>query len=238
MSNAPYMYVLILIGFLVGGYFLTKFNQGVVDRGVANAKQTSQMPELANMLGLKHEDIGSKEKDKKTIMDMGERLTGEYEGIPLEIVMAMKAQHMDGKEVSLGYAHGYTYKSQRTIIFKVSNPDGKKFHIMPKSSHIVAEPTGNRVFDECLALTGDRIVPDELLSYFGEMGWMNLKLEGDTLVFNDNFHDQFKGMAAMKLMTVSHPVWKTSGSHPSMDLNNIKDFIDKLVDFAKKKKLV
>ncbi len=238
MSNAPYMYVLIFIGFMVAVYLLKKFNQGVIDNGVATAKAASKMPELAQVLGLKYEDTSMQEKDKKTIMDTGERISGEYEGMALEIVMANNTQHMDGKDVPFGYTQGFTSKTQKTIKLTVSNPDKKKFHISPKSSHVVAAPTGNGSFDGKLMLTGDKIVSDALLGEFGDMGWMDLKLEGNTLLFNDSFYEQFTGLNAMKMMSTTHPIWRTSATNWSIDVHAVKAFIDKLVDFAKKEKLV
>ena len=218
-------YVLTLIVFGVAIYFLKQFNQGQINRVSAQAKAENPFPKMAEALGLQFEETSTADKTKKTVMDVGSRVYGTYRGLPVDLIFATDTRYEGGRT--------YSYRMQRTITFTVKNSD-KKFQIQPKSSNLVSQSTGSSKFDSKLSLTGNVSIPTSTLDYFGELGWMNLKLDGNRLVFHDNFMDQFQGITGgMKMLTAVHPIWKTSVQNwASLDIPNVKKFMDSVVDLA------
>lgn len=230
------IYVLIFIGFLVVFTMVNKYNQSVVDSVTQQAQADSQMPDLAKLLGLQYQKL-EQPQNKRTIMSMGERVYGTYNNIDIEMLMGMSAEH--SKEINIGYRSAYNYSMQRTISFKVKNSDNHSFHIMKKSETTKGQSTGNADFDKHLTLTGDNILTGQFTDYLAKLGWMDLKLKDQGLVFNDNFMDQFSkpGFAGQKMLSAVHPIWKSSASHPQIDLNNVKVFIDQIIQFIQDAKL-
>ncbi len=232
LTSGPLGYVLALVAFIVVVFFVNKFNRKMIDQNVATSKASDKMPEIAQKLGLKYEDLSHHKDTKDNIMDVGSKIHGEYKGLPIEIVMHMRA---DQDKVNIGYKYAYTYKSERFIKLKVENPDKKHFSIMMKNKNAVTKASGNKEFDEKLTMTGNAHLPNEFLDYCAGIGWMNLKLDGENLIFNDNYYDQFQsGLKGMQMLTAVHPIWKTSAKNPTIDVNSAIEFIDKLVELAKK----
>lgn len=227
--DGPLFYILAFGAFLLISVLIGKFNQKIVDRNVAKAKAQDMMPALAKKLGITYKDLSTHRDTKDNIMDVGGKITGEYREIPMEIVMHGRA---DQANVPIGYKYAYTYSSERYIKFKVKNKDKKHFHIFMKDEGAVTKPSGKKEFDdEGLALTGNVKIPGKYLDEFAKMGWMDLRLEEDTLILNDTFYDQFQSaLKAMKMLTVTHPVWGTSVKNPQMVVEDVVDFIDLLVD--------
>lgn len=227
--EAPWMYAGIFAVFLVVVYFVSKFNQKLVDRRVGQAKKENRMPELAAALGLSYEDLTPQEKGKKEIYNVGSRVYGNYQHVPLEMVMASRAVHSDGVAIA------YSYTMERRITLTVKNPSEKSLEIRPKDNAVVAEPTICPPFNEKLTLTGTAKVPREFLDYCAGLGWMNLKLKGDRLTFIDDYYDQFQGVSGgLKMMNAVHPVWGTSvKDFNRFEISRIRDFIDHLVGLAK-----
>lgn len=228
-------YVIIFIGFLVVVYFVSKFNQNLIDKNVENATANSQLPALGQLLGLHHENFGGQQTQNRTIMDMGESLSGEYQGVPIEIIMSSYAEHSKFSEVPLGYGHAYSYSMKSTITITVKNADNKKFQILPKSSKAQIKPIGVSEFDQKLMFSGDNILNSDAFHYFGKLGWMDLQLKGNKLVFNDSYYEHLS--SPMKMLTATHPIWKITVKNTKMDINHTKEFIDKLIEFAQEAQL-
>jgi hypothetical protein len=228
LFSNPLPFVLILIGFIAICYFVNKFNRGMMNQNVEKAKSDPSIPALAQALGLTREDYSLGE-GKDTLYSYGHRIYGDYDGYPLEMIMAQK---QDMRQA--GIAMTYSTMSQNTITLQVNNPNNSEFQIMPKTKSIVAEETKSPAFNEHLTMTGKMHFPSSLLEYFARLGWMNLTLKGNQLVFRDNFFDQFASVSgAMKIMSVVHPVWGTSVSSTETKPDTVKSFLNKLVEIAK-----
>lgn len=235
ITESPVIYLLIFIGFLVIVYFIFKFNQGIIDKNTDKAKQDTNLQELADKMGLEFQYLGEDRKisaNKNLIYDLGWRVFGIYKDIPIELVMASKVQHDD--KFRIPYSYSYSYSMDRKITFTVKNPDNKAFHILPKNKNVVADNTGNQDFDEKLTYSGDKVVSRKQLEHFSNLGWMNLTLKGNQLVFHDNFYDQFQSMAgSLKMMSIVHPIWQTSASNLKINVDKVQEFIDSLIDLIK-----
>lgn len=217
-------YVAAIAVFIVAVYFLKRFNQGVIQQNTGKADD--YMKKIADALGLQYEAKPAAQ-GKDVVMDMGGRVYGTYNGLPVEIAMSNTTR--------VGpTGTRFTSTMQRTLTLKVPNPKGRKFHILPKDGHVVAEETASNAFNQKLSYVGDPVVPKETLDYFGKMGWMNLALKGDELLFHDTFYDQFQGLNAMQAMTAKHPVWGTTAGNPNVDVAAVRLFLDSIVAVAQK----
>lgn len=200
--------------------------------GNAQMNYENKMPVLAQELGLKYQEATNEGNDGKTIMNTGCEMYGEYRHHKMEIAMGVTAKHIG---LSIG---SYSYSMKKLIAFEVANPDGKSFHIQPKSKNIIAKDTGERNFDEKLMLSGNTEIPNEYLNYFGNLGWLNLKLENNHLVFNDTFYEdlmQSEGVSTM--MIARHPIWESTPQNPEISVDKVKEFIDKIIDLSESLKL-
>lgn len=196
--------------------------------GYKGPKPENQMPGLAGFLGLNYQDIAPP-SDNKTLYNTGDRIYGTYRGIDMEIVYTNFTR--ESNYVPIGYTYAYDYSINKYFAFKVCNPHNKAFSINTISPGLVIAPTGNELFDKSLAITGDIIIPDDFIRYFGNLGWMKLSLKKDVLIFNDSFYEDLSNTkGGMAMISAVHPVWKTSSKNTVIDYNNIKIFIDKLVD--------
>lgn len=225
------IYLILFILFLVAVSFLKKFNQGQVDKGMQGNEKENPLKAFAGTLGLQFENIAN-EKTKNTIYDVGSRVWGEYEGIPIEIRYRSTAKSGG----SIGISYNYTI--EKTITFTVNNPQKKSFDILPKSTDVQSAATGNAIFDAKLNFIGDNIIPNETLEYFGSLGWMHLSLRENDLTFHDTFYEQFQGLHAMNMMSAVHPIWKSTPKEQTMDVNSGKEFLKILAELAKKANLV
>lgn len=217
-------YVAAIAVFIVAVYFIKRLNQGIIQQNAGKADD--YMKKIADALGLQYEAKPAAQ-GKDVVMDMGGRVYGTYNGLPVEIAMSNTTR--------VGPT-GTRFEStlQRTLTLKVPNPQRKHFHILPKDGHVVAAETASTAFNQKLSYVGDPVVPKETLDYFGKMGWMDLALKDDELLFHDTFYDQFRGVNAMQAMTAKHPVWGTSASNPAVDVTSVRQFLDSMVDLAKK----
>lgn len=216
-------YVLATIGFLVLVFFFQKFNQGVLNTQVKNAEAQSNLPQLAQLLGLKLEDY-SLADGNKTIMSTGKRLSGIYHGRPLEIILASATSN-----TSYGLTTQFTTTSQKQIAFKIQNPKNLDFQITPKSQALATPPTPSKTFNEHLSLIGQASIPNDFLDMCGAMGWMHLAVKGKDFIVIDDFYDRLSRTSPLKMLSVIHPIWgsaaKTGGQ---FDLAKTKQFIDKI----------
>ncbi len=188
----------------------------------------SQMPELAAFLGLAHQDIAPP-ADNKTFLNTGDKIYGKYRDVEVEIVMSAFARESD--HTSLTAIYSYDFSSTKYFAFKVNNAGNKSFSILPSNKNLVSNPTGVESFDLCLSYTGDMIVPKSYLDYFGKMKWMDLSLKNGVLVFNDSFSEHIiNTKGSMAMMSARHPVWNTTAQNFQTDMNNVKSFIDKIID--------
>ncbi len=196
------------------------------------ASYENKMPILAQELGLKYSENTADPSDKKTFMNSGCEMHGEYRAHNIELVMGVSAKH-------IGFSTGsYSYKMSKFISFEVENSDKKNFHIQPRSKNIVAKDTGEKLFDEKLMVSGNAEIPAEFLHYFGQFGWLNLKLEENHLIFNDTFYEdllQTEGTSAM--MIARHPIWGSTPQNPGINVENVKTFINKIIDLSEALKL-
>lgn len=230
--SSPLQYVIIFIGFLAIVFFISRLNKKLIENSVNKAKQENKLPELAEVLGMKYEELSSK-GNKDEIFSIGSRLYGQYKGIPIEIIMKGDAQ--EASRLKYPYMYAFSYSSQKTITLTVDNKKNHKFHILPKDKDIVSIPSGHAKFDKTYSFIGDFIFPTDIIEYFCELGWMNLKLEGNKLIFNDTYYEQFSGMSgSLKMMNNTHPVWGTSLENYNIDIQRMKSFIDCLVEIANK----
>lgn len=214
----------ILAIFGVAVYFLKRFNTGIIQQGTA--KTDDYMKSLADTLGLQYE-AKPPAQGKDVVMDVGGRVYGTYNGLPIEIVMANTTR--------VGpTGTRFTSTMQRTLTLKVPNPNRKQFHILPKDGHVVAEETASNAFNQKLSYVGDPVLSKETLDYFGKLGWMDLALKNDELLFHDSFYDQFQGLNAMQAMTARHPVWGTTAQNPTIDVTSVRQFLDTMLDLTKK----
>jgi hypothetical protein len=125
----------------------------------------------------------------------------------------------------------FAYKIQKTTAFEVANPQNKSFQILPKQDGVEGAKTGNADFDGKLFFSGDLILSNEFLAKCAEYGWMNLKLKGNKLIFNDDYMETQVGnkMTGIGSMQISHPILKYSMTNNQMDLNEYKNLIDLIV---------
>ncbi|MFT5777494.1 MAG: hypothetical protein ACI837_000428 [Crocinitomicaceae bacterium] len=226
-------YIGIFIGFVVIFYFVNKMNKQKIEQLVASAEAVNPMPQLAKRLGLEYESLKEEGVDKRTIVNTGDRISGNYKGIPIEILFKMNTSHSN--KFTGAHAYSYTYTSQRAITFKVENPKGNKFQISPVNSSTVGNPIGVAAFDEKLLFAGDIKLPQAFIDYCSEMGWMNLRLKDGNLVFVDDFNDtaMTKTIATAKIRSQVHPIWKTSIQNTVMADEHMIRLLDKMVDLAK-----
>ncbi len=224
-------YLILFILFVIAVSFLKKFNQGQVEKVIQGSEKENSLKAFALALGLQYEEI-SNNKTSNTIYDQYSRVWGVYQTIPIEIRFGSTAKSGG----SIGISYNYTL--EKTITFSVNNPQKKSFDILPKSTARETAPTGNANFDAKLSLIGDQIIPNELLEYFGKLGWMHLTLREKNLTFHDTFYEQFQGIHAIKMMKAIHPIWKSTPQDQSMNVESGKEFLTVLVEMAKKANLV
>lgn len=216
-------------------FILLKFgnrNTGLLAKkdtpGTSTGGYTSKMPELAAFLGLNYKDIAPP-SDKKTLMNTGDKIFGKYRDVEIEIVMSSVARESDHTPLLATYA--YDFSTTKYFAFKVNNSGNKSFNIFPKNKNQITKQSGISSFDTSLSYTGDDIVPKNYLESFGKMGWMDLSLKNNVLLFNDSFSEYIintKGSLAM--MSAVHPIWNTSAKNFQIDFNNVKQFLDKIID--------
>jgi hypothetical protein len=188
----------------------------------------TQMPKLAEMMGLKFEDA-SLPSSEKMLMNSGSRLRGEYRGVNVDIIMGGYAKEAEFTPLTAAYS--YEYKITKEFNFEVSNTMNKSFEIILKNNNIVSQPTGVFSFDSVFSYIGDLRIPDEYLDYFGMMGWMNLKLSGNVLKFTDSFfEDTMATKGTMSAVGAINPIWKCSARNFNIDFENVIDFINKIID--------
>ncbi|MBI5401825.1 MAG: hypothetical protein HY959_00345 [Ignavibacteriae bacterium] len=188
----------------------------------------NKMPELAAFLGLSYKNIAPP-SDKKTFMNTGDKIFGKYRDVEVEIVMSATARESDHTPLLATYA--YDFSSTKYFAFKVNNSGNKSFNILPKNKNLIANPTGINSFDSSLSYTGDAIVPKTYLEFIGSMNWMDLSLRNNVLLFNDSFSEHIiNTKGSMAMMSAVHPVWNTSAKNFQIDFNNVKAFLDKIID--------
>lgn len=231
-------YIIIFIAILVFVFKLKKFKNLIpkdfssFSASSVEASYDNKMPALAEMLGLTYEEAQKDTSDKKTFMNSGGEMHGTYRNLKMEIAMGVTAKHIG---LSVG---SYSYSMKKFIAFEVTNPDSKAFHIQPKNKNVVAKDTGEEIFDKKLMISGNTEIPAEFLNYFGQFEWLNLKLEKHHFIFNDTFYEdllQSEGTSAM--MVARHPIWGSTPQNPAINLEKVKEFIDKLVDLSESLKL-
>ena len=230
-----------VIGLLV---FSKKYNamaRGMIGQGIAGGAGAStgsnggaELKRLAEALGLSFEEA-TPHKEAKVLMNLHARMYGDYKGVPVEMKWYAHAQE---ENAGLTRSYSYSYVIVKTTTFAVKNAEGKSFEIVPKSETLVAKPTGVAAFDNKLMLAGDHIVPHSTLSYFAKLGWMDLMLKGQKLVFNDTFYDQFKGLSAMKMMTAVHPIYRSTAQNPTIHADSVREFFDAVVGLVQEAALV
>ncbi len=188
----------------------------------------TQLPKLAEMMGLTFEDARIPTNDK-TLMNSGSRLKGIYRGVNVDIIMGGYAKEAEFTPLTATYS--YEYKITKEFNFEVSNPQNKSFEVILKNKNIVSQSTGISSFDSLFSFLGDLRIPDEYLEYFGTMGWMNLKLSGNVIKFTDSFfEDTMATKGTMIAIGAINPVWKCSARSFNIDYDNVISFVNKLVD--------
>jgi len=228
------IYILIFIGFLGVIFLVQRFTQRQIQKEVDGAGKNNPLKKLSSALGLEFEELNSP-SEEKTIYSLRSRAWGTYAGIPIEIRYTSAAEI--GQGVNL---RTYSYVMEKTITFTVKNPQKKNFSILPKSSGAVGgKATGHPLFDQNLLLVGDISLPNDILEYFGTLGWMHLTIKDNALIFHDTFYEQFQGpIGSMKIMNAVHPIWNTTVQSGQVDIERVKKFLDTLVKFIHSEDLV
>lgn len=227
--------VLAALFFYVYKHHKDKFGSLPSILGPASSVYKDPLPDLAQALGLKYEAHPMTESDKKTVMHVNARVYGDYKGVPVEMKWYAHAQQ---EKAGITQSYAYSYRIEKTTTFTVKNPEHKSFEILPKSDSVVSKATGVAAFDEKLALSGAHIVPKNTLYYFATLGWMDITLKGTSLVFNDSYYEQFKGLAGMKMMTAVHPIYHSTAQKPAIDVESVRKFFDEIVELVKGAALV
>lgn len=231
-------YLIAIIAFIFVVKYAMKVNQGAFVGNLKAAEAQNPFPEFAKAMGLTYENNSTQSglaggADKKLLQNINHHMFGEYKGVVVDWRIGSYAR--ESEKTPLTATYSYEHSNSNKITFTVKNSGNKQFEIMKKSEHIVAKPTGNSQFDSKLSLTGDAVVPADVLSYFGSLGWIDLKLVGTALVYNDSFYEQpqFKGLSAYSnIMSAVHPVWGTSISKTAMDTAKGQLFFDKMTELA------
>lgn len=221
-------YIYILLGFVVFVFLFQKFQNKTMQQLSTQASASDPFRELATQLGLSYETF-TPNNNKNVLYSSGSKMSGTYQGIAVEVVYAMSTQ----TESALSrYAASYTM--QKTVAMQVANTKNLSFQIMPKSMGAQGgAPTGNGAFDATLLLFGNVPLPSSFLEYCASLGWMNISLKGNTLLFNDTFYDEMKGMSgSMNMMSAAHPVWKSTATNPTIDMASSKKLFDEMVTVA------
>lgn len=228
-------YVLTLIAFVAIVFLVNKFNRQQIKKSTDKAMDQSNFSQLAETFSLKYWQ--NKESDQHdNLMDIEEKMSGLYRNVPMEIHIATKVTQL---QPNLAYKYAYSYSNHRSITFTIDNPQKLHFHILPKSKHLKSKDIGLEKFDQKLAFSGDQVLPTYFLEYCADLGWMDLKLQEDKLIFNDTFYDQYSsgGFKGLKMLNLTHPIWKSSANHPQIDPGSVKKFVDLLIDFIEEKHL-
>ncbi len=219
-----FFYIIIFIIFIAFVTLLQKSQKKSLANYSAAAQASDPFKDLAKELGLQYE-VFSPQENKNTLYSSGSLMTGSYQNIPVAVTYAMTTESVPA---SFRYAASYTM--QKTIAFTVKNSQKKEFQILPKSlAGQSGNRTGNSQFDEVLSVIGDISIPLEIVQYCAELGWMNLSLKGDTLLFRDTFYDERAGISMMNL---AHPIWKSTPLQTAIDMQNAKRFFDTMTKFA------
>lgn len=226
--------VAVLIFFIIIFLKFRKKAPGITGSPYSGGGSTSlgsgdtQMPKLAEMMGLKYEDA-SLPSSEKMLMNSGSRIRGLYRGVNVDIIMGGYAKEAEFTPLTAAYS--YEYKITKEFNFEVSNTLNKSFEIILKNKNIVSQPTGIASFDSVFSYLGDLKIPDEYLEYFGNIGWMNLKLKGNVLKFTDSFfEDTMATKGTMSAVGAINPIWKCSARSFNIDYNNVINFVNKLID--------
>lgn len=216
--------ILIFVAFIVFVGVLQKSQRKSLATYSAAAQANDPFKDLAQELGL-HYEVFSPETNKNTLYSSGSLMKGNYQNIPVEVTYAMTTE---SAPANFRYAASYTM--QKTIAFRVKNSQKKEFQILPKSfGGQGGTASGNSRFDETLSLIGESALPLEIIEYCAELGWMNLSLKGDTLLFSDTFYDERAGVQMMNLV---HPIWKSTPLQTAIDMQSAKRFFDIMTKFA------
>ncbi len=216
--------VVIFIIFIAFVTAIQKFQKKSLANYSAAAQASDPFKSLAEQLGL-HYEVFAPEANKNTLYSSGSTMTGTYKNVPVEVVYAMSTQ---SAPTLSQYVASYTM--QKTITFTVNNTQKKEFQILPKS--LVSsggKATGNSRFDALFSLVGDIALPSTLLEYCAELGWMNLSLKGNTLIFSDTFYDEIAGL---QMINTAHPIWKSTPRNTAIDMPSAKRFFDEMSSFA------
>lgn len=217
----------LLLGF---GFFLFIFQKFQSKTLTHLSAQTASNPfeKLATELGLTYETF-TPNKNKNVLYSSGLKMSGTYQGIPLEMIYAMSTQ----TESALSRFQA-SYTMQKTIALTVSNPKNISFHILPKSLGAQGgTPTGYEKFDNHFLCRGNAHIPQTFLEYCANLGWMNISLEGNTLLFNDTFYDEMTGLSgSMNMMSARHPIWKSTATQNTLDMESAKLFFDQICSLA------
>jgi hypothetical protein len=224
-----FSFFVILLGFGVFVFVFQKFQNKTMSQISANTTISNPFEKLAEELGLTYETF-TPNQNKNVLYSSGLKMSGTYQGIPLEMMYAMSTQ----TESALSRFQA-SYTMQKTLALTVSNSKNISFQIMPKSLGATGgTPTGNEKFDNTLLLMGNIPLPQTFLEYCADLGWMNLSLQGNTLLFNDTFYDEMKGLSgSMNMMTARHPIWKSTATQTNIDFESAKTFFDQIATLAK-----
>jgi len=137
----------------------------------------------------------------------------------------------EAEHTPLTSLYTYEYKITKEFNFEVSNSSNKSFEIILKNKNIISQPTGVPSFDSVCLCLGDSKIPNEYLEYFGNMKWMNFKLNGNVLKFTDSFfEDTMATKGTTSAVSAINPVWKCSSRNFDIDYENVINFIDKIIN--------
>lgn len=217
--------IIILIVFLGILLILPQFQKQANAKYIATASTSDPFRALAGHLGLHYETF-TPQSEGNTMYSSGSKMTGTYQGIPVEVVYAMNT---DAGSTFSRFAASYTM--QKTVAFQVENPNKKEFQILSKSlAPNGGTQTGNSEFDANFTVVGNVNLPIDFIKYCANLGWMNLSLKGNTLLLSDTYYD---GLGTTQIMTGIHPIWKSSATNTTIDVQSAKQLFDEMAKLAK-----
>lgn len=225
--------LLVLIVIIIFAFIAVRYSNKLSRSRVASWREQSYFKDLARIMGLQYE-IAPFDGDIQTnvIDDRFELIQGNYKGVPFKLTHEKKIE-VTGVRTTRSMGRGVVLE------IGVANRGGKRFVIQEKSKggEVMENVAVSADFDKNLLLFGDKIFSDSFYKLCADYGWMNLRLEGNKLIFIDDFWHQIavNGIEFLTRMKEVHPIYKSNiyMKKEEIDLFAYRDFIDKLVEEIK-----
>lgn len=152
-------------------------------------------------------------------------------------------QMVSGTYMDKRSAGSYSYLADRKISFHVGDVGDWTVELQPRAKGMEGGvQTGMEEFDEMFFVaTNDpdrfkNVFSQDILRDFVDRGWMHLVMYGDWMTVVDDYIDQFgqKATGGMKMMSAVNPLYGTSVSSMSPNVEITKRFFDVMTTLAKR----